>query len=186
MATTIQVDRLGPGELRELDRELSDLYQRCFTEPPWHEPADQVAAYPTVLAEHLAKPGMSTLVARVGGDLGGVVYGWPAPERMPRTPFHDALVAQVPADVCRELVMPGVVVVELMVHPDHRGRGIARTLLDRYVDGHPSAWLCTHPDAPAAALYESAGWRRRGSFTNPDGDPRVVYTLASAAPGQEG
>jgi len=105
-----------------------------------------VAAYATTTLEgHLAQPGMSGLVARVGGDLAGVVYGWPAPARAPRDPFH----------------------------------GIGRVLLDRYVESHPAAWLCTHPDAPARALYESAGWRQRGAFTSPQGDPRVVYTWAS-------
>lgn len=105
-----------------------------------------------------------------------MVYGWPAPAGIPRDPFHDALVARAPADLLPELVAPAVVVVELMVHPGQRGRGIGRALLERYVAGHPSAWLCTHPAAPAAALYEAAGWRRRCSFTNQHGDPRNVYT----------
>ena len=32
-----------------------------------------------------------------------------------------------------------------MAHPDHRGQGIGRSLIERYVEGHSSAWLCTHP-----------------------------------------
>jgi superoxide dismutase, Fe-Mn family len=176
VTTAVKVERLGPDGLRELAGSLCEVYERCFTEPPWHEPADQIAGYATVLAGHLGQPGMSALVVRAGEGVAGVVYGWPAPAAIPQDPFHDALAAQVPADVHRDLVAPAVVVVELMVHPDHRGCGIGRTLLDRYVKEQPAAWLCTHPDAPAAALYESAGWRRRGSFTNQYGDPRVVYT----------
>ena len=176
MTRPVQVARLGPDELRGLSAELCELYRRCFTEAPWHEPADQVAAYASLLEDHLAKPGMTAMAARAGAGLGGVVYGWPAQAHIPRDPFHDALVAQAPADLLPDLVAPAVVVVEMMVHPEHRRRGIARTLLDRYVEGQPSAWLCTHPDAPAATLYDSAGWRRRSSFTNPFGDPRVVYT----------
>ena len=109
----------------------------------------------------------------------GVVYGWPAPATVPHDPFHNVLTARVPDDVHGDLVAPAVRVVELMVHPDHRGRGIGRTLLEQYVAEHPAAWLCTHPDPPARGLYDSAGWRQRGSFTTQHGDPRLLYTWRS-------
>jgi GNAT superfamily N-acetyltransferase len=165
---------------------MCELYERCFTEPLWHESAEQVAAYATALAGHLTQPGMSAVVVRTGEGLSGVAYGWPAPPHIPHDPFHDALAAQVPADVHRDLTAPAMVVVELMVHPDHRGRGIGRALLGRFVEGHPAAWLCANPDAPATALYESAGWLWRGAFTNPYGDPRVVYTWAAGPHEQAG
>ncbi|TDV43740.1 GNAT family N-acetyltransferase [Actinophytocola oryzae] len=179
MTTTVQVERLGPAELRDLEAALCDVYRQCFTEPPWHETPAQVGAYATALADHLAQPGMSALVVRTTDGIAGVIYGWPAPPRLPRDSFHDTLVSHVPAHVRRDLVAPAIVVVELMVHPAHRGRGIGRSLIEQYVEGHPAAWLCTHPDAPATALYESAGWQRRGSFSNQNGDPRVVYTWTS-------
>jgi RimJ/RimL family protein N-acetyltransferase len=56
-------------------------------------------------------------------------------------------------------------VVWIAVHPDRRGRGIGRELLERLLAGASSdrAWLVTHDlDTPARALYRSLGFHHLG------------------------
>ena len=53
----------------------------------------------------------------------------------------------------------------IAVHPDRRGRGIGRELLERLLAGASSdrAWLVTHDlDTPAQALYRSLGFQQLG------------------------
>jgi GNAT superfamily N-acetyltransferase len=106
----------------------------------------------------------------------GAIYGWPAgTELAAGSPFDDALAAAVSPRVARRLVAPAVTVAELMVDPDHQRRGIGRALLGRFVEEAPAAWLCTHPDAPAAALYRQEGWRQEATF-EVRGAPLVLFT----------
>jgi hypothetical protein len=56
-------------------------------------------------------------------------------------------------------------VVWIAVHPDRRGRGIGRELLERLLAGAGSdrAWLVTHDlDTPARTLYRSLGFHHLG------------------------
>jgi GNAT superfamily N-acetyltransferase len=172
------MEDVGPDRLGELSREVHELYRRCFAEPPWSESPAKFDEYPARLAKQLTKPGVSGVIAQHGAALAGVVYGWPAPDPLPADdPFYVTL----PAAIHHLLRGPALEVVELMVHPDHRGRGIGAALLDRLVSGHRTAWLCTHPHAPATRLYERAGWIARGTFAFKD-QPRVVYTWDASAP----
>jgi GNAT superfamily N-acetyltransferase len=70
-------------------------------------------------------------------------------------------------------------VAELMVAPAHRRRGVGCSLLSRYVEGHPRAWLATHPEAEAVALYESQGWIRRAAYSVGE-LPLVLFTREAA------
>jgi GNAT superfamily N-acetyltransferase len=165
------IEIVGRQRLGESRAKLVALYRRCFAQPPWNETSfDDL---PGLFDQRLAVPGMWGILATQGDSLLGVVYGWPSPEVLPDKPFYRAVIAGTP-DRGR-LVSPAVQVVELMVDPDHQGRGIGRALLDGFVAGQRAAWLCTHPEAPARRLYESAGWVAAGAFTFED-DPRVVYT----------
>jgi GNAT superfamily N-acetyltransferase len=111
-----------------------------------------------------------------GGELVGVVYGWPAgPELASGSHFDDALAAAVTPAVAGRLVAPALIVAELMVHPEHQQRGIGRALLCRFVERWPSAWLCTHPDAPAAGMYRRGGWLEETAFAV-DEYPMVLFT----------
>jgi GNAT superfamily N-acetyltransferase len=62
-----------------------------------------------------------------------------------------------------------------MVDPAHQCKGIGRTLLTRFTIGWPSAWLCTHPDSPAARMYRRDGWREETEFAVEE-YPMVLFT----------
>lgn len=174
-----QLERIDRDQLATLAGPVHDLYRQCFAEPPWHESAERFASFPEVLAAQLTRPGVSGIVIRDTSALAGVIYGWAAPAKAPRDPLHRALAEQVPKSVRHDLLAPAVVVGELMVHPAWRGNGLGRALLASFVGDHPCAWLLTHPEAPARALYESAGWQLRAGFTNQFDEPRVIYTWAA-------
>ncbi len=166
------MDATQLGDLRE---PLHELYRQCFADPPWNEPQEMLDDYANVLAAHLDRPGLSGSVAVDDSGLLGVAYGWPMPPELPDDAFHHAVARVVPAE---RLVAPAVAVVELMVNPVSRGRGVGRALLDHFVRAR-AAWLVTHPDAPACRLYKSAGWQPSAQFKNQHGDRRVAYVLRS-------
>jgi Acetyltransferases len=160
--------RYQPADAAEVlarERDLHVVYRACFADPPWSESEAQIAAFPQRLVEQMAHPGAHGIMVECDGRVVAAVYGWPAGDVLPAgTAFDDALAAAAPRHVVAALTAPALVVAELMVHPAHRRQGIARALLTRYVSRWPRAWLCTHPQAPAVALYESMGWRRQFDF----------------------
>jgi GNAT superfamily N-acetyltransferase len=156
--------------------QLEMLYRRCFTEPPWQESPERLAGFPDRLTAHLDRDGFDGLIAGEVGRLVGVVYGWPAGVTLESgSRFDEELASVVPPALAGRMVAPALVVAELMVDPEHQRRGIGRSLLTRFLDGWPSAWLCTHPDAPAAAMYRHDGWREEIPFSI-DGSPMVLFT----------
>lgn len=176
MSRAIAVRAVEAFELAVYGERLGRLYRACFSGPPWLEPEDRLAQFDERFDRHLANPGAGGVVVSDGEDVVGVVYGWPAgPELQTGTPFDDALAAAVTPDVQRRLVAPAVTVAELMVDPRHQRRGIGRALLTRYVEDWPSAWLATHPEAPAATMYRQEGWRQELEFAV-DLYPLIVFT----------
>lgn len=156
--------------------QLVVMYRRCFTEPPWDESTERLAGFPDRLTGHLGRGGVGGLLAVNEGQLAGAIYGWPAgPELASGSSFDDALAAAVTPAVAGRLVAPALVVAELMVDPAHQRRGIGRSLLTRFVEGWPSAWLCTHPQAPAAGMYRRGGWREEVTFEVQE-YPMVLFT----------
>jgi ribosomal protein S18 acetylase RimI-like enzyme len=78
-------------------------------------------------------------------------------------------------------------VVWIAVHPDWRGRGLGRRLLERLLAGagRERAWLVTHDlDTPARALYRSLGFRElgRGPLGWHDADRLVLGADLPPAP----
>lgn len=175
------VHTVGAPELLGYADRLHVLYRRCFAGPPWREPVDRLDGFPARLDRHLANEGAHGVVVLQDLSVVGAIYGWPSgAELAAGSPFDDALAAAVSPQVARRLVAPAVTVAELMVDPDHQRRGLGRALLGRFVEEAPSAWLCTHPDAPAAALYRQEGWRQEVSFEVRDA-PLVLFTWRAAA-----
>jgi GNAT superfamily N-acetyltransferase len=170
--------RFHPADAAQVlarERYLQVVYRECFADPPWSEDEAQVASFPQRLAQQMAHPGAHGIIVERDGRVVAAIYGWPAGDTLPAgTAFDDALAAAAPRHVLAALTAPALVVAELMVHPAHRRKGIARALLTRYVSRWPRAWLCTHPQAPAVALYESMGWRRQFDFVVGE-VPLVLY-----------
>ena len=73
----------------------------------------------------------------------------------------------------------------LYVHPESRGRGIARQILEAlesaaHLRDCPELMLETGPYQPAAlALYETSGYKRRGPFGAYTDDPLSVFMQKS-------
>jgi ribosomal protein S18 acetylase RimI-like enzyme len=169
----VRTERLTAAGLKELREPLLDLYRRCFAEPPWSETDFRV--FEDVADEHFTKSGLTAVAAVEGDDLVGVIYGWPCPDSLPDDDYHKS----VPRSALPHMVAPAHTVSELMVHPGHQRKGIGRRLLSEYMRDVPSAWLVTHPEAPARALYDSAGWQAGEEFVNHRGIPRVFYFYQS-------
>ena len=176
MSSAIAVRAVDAFGLATCAAQLERLYRLCFAEPPWLEPEERLAGFRDRLDHHLANPGVGGVIVCDGDDLVGVVYGWPAGHELATgSPFDDALAAAVTPEVARRLVAPAVVVAELMIDPVHQRRGIGRALLTRYVEEWPAAWLATHPEAPAATMYQQEGWRQELEFAV-EFYPMVVFT----------
>ncbi|WP_067547671.1 GNAT family N-acetyltransferase [Nocardia crassostreae] len=154
------------------------LYNACFNPPPWNEPTRGAVEYTAQTAWHLEQPGFTALEARTPSGLpAGVAYGWPTPVPWPDTEFYRAIVRDLPPHHAGQLAARGTFeVVELMVDPAMRGRGLARMLLDTLIANYRRAWLCTLPESPAAAMYRRWGWREMGVFDT-DRHPRLEAYL---------
>jgi GNAT superfamily N-acetyltransferase len=156
---------------------IGGIYRLCYAGPPWFEQSEQLDGFGPRLSAHLAVAGARGTAAWKGEQLVGVAYGWPAAEQLPDTPFYRNVQEAVAPPRRQLLRAPAFEVPELMVHPAHQGHGLGRALLNRLTAPHPSAWLCTHPDAPARALYERTGWVQIGVHTPvQDGTPFIVMS----------
>lgn len=173
MGELVTVDGAG---LASWSAPLERLYRRCFAEPPWNEDEQDFALFTSKFAEHTSRPDVRGIVVPQGDGLAGVVYGWPSAAEVPDTAFYASVYGAVdPADHSL-LGPPSWQVVELMVDPSARGRGLGRQLLARFVEGRDLAWLCTHPDSSARRLYESAGWVGVGEYIRESGEPVMVMS----------
>ena len=77
---------------------------------------------------------------------------------------------------------PGAIgeIAVLLVHPQRRGAGIGRALVETAIQeahdaGLAALTLVTPPDYAARDLYEHLGWRLSGSLTSRSGEPYVLY-----------
>ncbi|MFD0474875.1 GNAT family N-acetyltransferase [Nonomuraea thailandensis] len=131
---------------------------------------EQLDAYPDRLAEALERPDFNAWVERDHeGRLIGICYGWPTPADLSGSRIYDMLRDSFGAPAVSRMTAGSFEVVELFVHPEARGKGIASRLLAQATAGWPKAWLITSPQAPAARLYHRLGWQEAGPLP---GDPR--------------
>jgi thiosulfate/3-mercaptopyruvate sulfurtransferase len=85
----------------------------------------------------------------------------------------DTWVAEVDGEVVGFVMVDGDEVDQVYVDRDHRGSGLAETLLaaaERHVlrNGHTRAWLAVVPgNARARRFYERRGWRDEGGYDHP-------------------
>lgn len=154
--------------------ELLLLYGAAFAEPPWRVRAEEVEQRRPILLRHLSQPGAELVVVRSSGRLVAAAYGWPGHPALPPEDLYRRVSAAVPAPLHHRLVGEVFEIAELMVHPEHRRRGLGRMLLNA-VRRERSAWLLTHPDGPAVGLYDSDGWLLAGRLLTAGGHPLSVH-----------
>jgi GNAT superfamily N-acetyltransferase len=136
------------------------VYRAAYGAPDLPESAEDAANFAaSTLPRHARRPGFRLVVATLDGVVAGYGYGFTGH----RGQFwSDWLAATVPADIATTWVGDHFELVDLVVDPAHRGRGMAGLLHDHLVDGlpHEKALLATAPDGGAAArLYEGRGWQ---------------------------
>jgi GNAT superfamily N-acetyltransferase len=156
---------LSGEQARSLVGQLQDLYAEVYAEPPYLEGPEMVERFAQRLADQWDVPGFSLVSAMEGGCLLGAAYGW----TMAAGRWFRSATTEPPAEL-REASK--FAVMEWMVRPDRRRRGIGRVLLDRLLAGRPEPWavLASNPAAAARRIYERWGWKPVGG-TKPDSMP---------------
>jgi ribosomal protein S18 acetylase RimI-like enzyme len=152
----------GPATAAVADQ-LVAVYRAAMAAPPFFETEVEAGWFAQELADEVTGPGYRCWTARDGDRLIGFAYGLPTPE-VPADGWYGALRDAV-GDRASEWLAGQFAVVWIAVHPDRRGRGLGRRLLERLLAGAGSerAWLITHDlDTPARALYRSLGFRELG------------------------
>ena len=145
------VRRATPADLPRIGRlgallveEHYDFDPRRFLAARPRTPAD----YASFMSAQLEDPDMTVLVADENGDVVGYAYA--------AVEGHDYMALRGPAGVLHDVV----------VDPEHRGRGVGRLLLDAALQflrsrGAPRVVLSTAARNEAAQrLFASAGFRR--------------------------
>jgi ribosomal protein S18 acetylase RimI-like enzyme len=137
------------------------LYVVCNTDilgDPFYSPdrfRDRLAGY-------TRSPGFELVVARLNDDPVGQIFGYSLP---PDAGWWRGLTTPVPGGFTDEDGTRTFAVNEIMVHPGHRRRGVARALHDALLSARPErrATLLVAPDNAAAwSAYESWGWYEVG------------------------
>jgi ribosomal protein S18 acetylase RimI-like enzyme len=163
------VDR---DDLLELGPALADVYLSAFSSPPHRETEADAAGWLVRLPTHAARPGFRLVAAAADGDtLVGFAYGYTGG---PGQWWTDAVGAQLTREERERWLVGHFEVVDVAVRQESQGGGIGRGLLDALLDGRPepTAALSTQAwNAPAIALYRSAGWSvLRDDVRFPDSD----------------
>ncbi|GAB3805981.1 GNAT family N-acetyltransferase [Micromonospora zhanjiangensis] len=171
MNAQLCVRRLGPADLRRYRPRFLDLYREVYSEPPYSETEEHVAAYAERFVEESARSGFAVVVAESGTELAGYAYGhsfaaddW----------WQDA--DQEPAETkgCTKFA-----VMELAVRRPCRGRGVGTRLMGALIDGRPEqlATLCSNPAAPARQIYHRWGWQPVAVAHPPNIPPMEILVL---------
>jgi len=132
---------------------LVDLYGLVYAEPPYNEGTEQVERFRASLGEELTRPGFSLIAAANGERLVGATYGW----TMPAGKWWSRSDQDPPLDVSE---VDKFAVMEWIVHPNWRGKGIGAELIRRLLNDRqePYATLASDPRSAARAMYERSGW----------------------------
>ena len=151
---------------------LAGLYAVVYTEPPYEEGPEQVARFRNGLAEEARRPGFTAVLATVGNELVGAAYGW----TMPAGTWWSRADNPAPEDI---KAVDKLAVMEWIVHPEHRGRGVGAELMQRLLADRPEPWatLASDPRSAARDMYGRAGWQQVGTSTLPWGPPMDLLVL---------
>ena len=145
------------------------------------------AARRSILVAHLEREGLRTVAALDDRDrLVGIAYGYVgAPGQWWRDQVQAALDCSIGPEQAQAWLREAFEVCELHVRPGSQGTGLGRALLDRLLDGAPSATaLLTTPDTETRArgFYRSGGWVDLARQLHFPGDPRAFAVLGLHLP----
>lgn len=159
MTTTVHT--LGPRQIdRDVQQGLGRVFLAAYGDP--HLPESELDAQNFVestVPRHARRKGFRLVLARTDGEVSGYGYGFTGRHGQF---WSDWLAGAAPEDIVETWVGDHFELVDIVVDPAFRGRGVAGELHDHLIDGLPQqrALLATTPDSGAAArLYEGRGWR---------------------------
>ena len=161
MTDLTRLDGPGAAAVRE---QLVAVYRAAMGAGPFFETEVETGWFAEELAGELDEAGYRCWVATEDGPVVGFAYGFPTPE-IPSEGWFGLVREAVGPDAAERWLAGQFAVVWIAVHPDHRGRGPGRRLLERLLAeaGTERAWLITHDlDTPAQALYRSLGFQQLG------------------------
>jgi ribosomal protein S18 acetylase RimI-like enzyme len=152
----IRYDGRAAGPLAEL---VHGLYAEEY--PPGPHPAEWSDG---LWARHRARDGFRLIVAREHGGVAGLTWGYVGWRGQY---WSDEVAARLPPETADAWVGGHFEVVELLVRPAFRRRGVATTLLQALLSDAPAdrAMLTVRDTAAAARrLYDSTGWTEVGRW----------------------
>ncbi|MDG4802300.1 GNAT family N-acetyltransferase [Micromonospora sp. WMMD980] len=151
---------------------LTDLYALVYAEPPYLEGPAQVARFRAGLPDEAARPGFRLVIASEDDQLVGAAYGW----TMTAGTWWSQADGHPPESVRNS---DKFAVMEWIVHPRHRARGIGAELMRRLLTGRPESWatLASDPRTQARDIYRRNGWREAGRSRLPWGPPMDLLIL---------
>ncbi|GAB3805627.1 hypothetical protein GCM10027605_31960 [Micromonospora zhanjiangensis] len=152
---------------------LVDLYAVVYAESPYSEGPDQVARFRHGIPDDTTRDGFELVVAAdETGTVVGAAYGW----TMPTGKWWSRATTAGPVHV---VAADKLAVMEWLVHPGHRGRGIGAGLMRRLLADRRERWatLASDPRSAARRMYERAGWVQVGESTLPWGAPMHLLAI---------
>ncbi|MFG1659103.1 GNAT family N-acetyltransferase [Micromonospora chersina] len=170
MAVTFHT--LGGGQAVYLFPSLVDLYALVYAEPPYEEGPEEVDRFREGLPEESTRPGFSLVAAIDDGVLIGAAYAWTmAAGTWWSRAEHDPPARLRDADK--------LAVMEWIVRPGYRGRGVGAELMRRLLADRPEryATLASDPRSHARKVYERNGWQEVGKSVLPWGPPMDLLVL---------
>ncbi len=169
---------MGPMDIEHLDAEVSrdrlGEIEAVYTEAfPHYDLAD----YRARMQGLLSSPGFEAVTTRHERALTGFCYGAPLAAG---SRWWDGLVPAPPPGFTTETGKRTFAVIDLAVRPAHRGRGLARRLLDGLLAGRAEerATLAAAPDEhQIQAMYQRWGWRYVGRTPGNPGETEDWFDL---------
>jgi GNAT superfamily N-acetyltransferase len=164
--------------------DVRTLYADVYAEPPYCEGPDDVREFAQSWPHRVSRPGFRLVVARVGSESAGFIFGHQLPADTRR--WENAL-EPLPAELTAEWPGRTFLIVELAVRRKFRRRGLGRALHAAVLRERPEerVTLLVRPEpeaAPAQQLYEALGYTSVGPMRPFSGAPLYECLLMTLPP----